>query len=375
MIGSMTKAEWLEKRRDYIGGSDAAAAVGESPFVSPFQLWQDKMGLLPDQPSEAKERGLLLEPLVIRLYERRFGRELEPGPWVVSKDKPFIAATTDALDHEINSAVQGKTSTCWKRNAWGDDGTADIPWYIYLQAQHEMFTIGAHRNQVVCLFADSDVFRALIHMLKVGMKLDDVAAFVEERQQAEGSRTEFVHYPIARDEKTIESLIAAEEHFWCEHVVKQIPPADILAPEKSEDEIEANPDQRKHLAAMRSAHEAVKTSEEAYAEAKELVRVDIGDKSGIYDPDLGRVTNKTGKPKQVLKLDQMLAWYEAKHPAIYKLAVENARVIVDESKLLAELKIALPLIYDAKVEEFTVEERGARIMRPYWKKNKKPKAS
>ena len=40
----MSRQEWLEVRRRGIGSSDAAAAVGISPYQSPLELWMIKTG-------------------------------------------------------------------------------------------------------------------------------------------------------------------------------------------------------------------------------------------------------------------------------------------------------------------------------------------
>ena len=44
MIQLDSRAAWLEHRRKYIGGSDAAAIIGESKFMSNVDLWEIKTG-------------------------------------------------------------------------------------------------------------------------------------------------------------------------------------------------------------------------------------------------------------------------------------------------------------------------------------------
>ena len=43
------RAEWLAWRRSGIGASDVAGILGISPWASPFTVWADKLGLLPDE--------------------------------------------------------------------------------------------------------------------------------------------------------------------------------------------------------------------------------------------------------------------------------------------------------------------------------------
>ena len=39
-----TRTDWLEKRKNYIGGSDASAVVGMNPYKSNVELWLEKTG-------------------------------------------------------------------------------------------------------------------------------------------------------------------------------------------------------------------------------------------------------------------------------------------------------------------------------------------
>lgn len=41
---NMSRDEWLIMRKQGIGSSDAAAAVGLNPYVSPLELWMVKTG-------------------------------------------------------------------------------------------------------------------------------------------------------------------------------------------------------------------------------------------------------------------------------------------------------------------------------------------
>ena len=43
----LTREEWLELRRNGIGGSDASVVMGKNPWRSIQQLWEDKTGKTP----------------------------------------------------------------------------------------------------------------------------------------------------------------------------------------------------------------------------------------------------------------------------------------------------------------------------------------
>ena len=55
---TLTHDEWLALRRTGIGGSDAGAIMGVSPYKGAFSVWADKMGKLPPlEDNEALRRG------------------------------------------------------------------------------------------------------------------------------------------------------------------------------------------------------------------------------------------------------------------------------------------------------------------------------
>ena len=73
----MTRQQWLEQRRKTIGGSDAAAIVGLSKYASPFSVWAEKTGRLPEkEDSEAMRQGRDLEDYVARRWMESTGEKV-----------------------------------------------------------------------------------------------------------------------------------------------------------------------------------------------------------------------------------------------------------------------------------------------------------
>src|ERR1700751_3742203 len=75
---SLSREDWLSVRKNGIGGSDAAAAVGLSPYLSPLELWLIKTGrdanLPRPDPQDTTEPvywGALLEPIVAASYTKQ----------------------------------------------------------------------------------------------------------------------------------------------------------------------------------------------------------------------------------------------------------------------------------------------------------------
>ena len=76
-MDQLTHEEWLAERRKSIGGSDAAAIVGMNHYVTPYALWADKTGRLPDQPdNEAMRQGRDLEQYVADRFTEATGKRV-----------------------------------------------------------------------------------------------------------------------------------------------------------------------------------------------------------------------------------------------------------------------------------------------------------
>ena len=90
-----TRDEWLEARRNSVGGSDAAAIVtGKS-----LDVYSDKLGLKEDEDRPVFERGRLLEPVVADKWSEQAGCEVEDYGLHLfrSTEKPFQHYSADRI--------------------------------------------------------------------------------------------------------------------------------------------------------------------------------------------------------------------------------------------------------------------------------------
>ena len=61
----MSREEWLESRRNGIGGSDASAILGVNPYSSPLKVYMDKICKgVEEEENEAMRQGTDLEQYV-----------------------------------------------------------------------------------------------------------------------------------------------------------------------------------------------------------------------------------------------------------------------------------------------------------------------
>jgi putative phage-type endonuclease len=192
---SLSREDWLEVRKNGIGGSDAAAAVGLNPYMSPLELWLIKTGrdagLAKPDPHDTSEPvywGSLLEPIVAAAYTQQTGRRVRKVNAVLQHPTiPFMLAN---LDREIVGVpgvqiLECKTAGEFGARLWRDG----VPEYVQLQVQHQLAVTGKQAADVAVLLC--------------GQALE-------------------VHR-VARDDGLIARLIQLEAQFW-EYVTSDTPP-------------------------------------------------------------------------------------------------------------------------------------------------------
>lgn len=163
-----TREEWLAERGTGIGGSEAAAVCGQSPWQTPLDVYMSKVGYLDgvgrgaDDETPDMRRGTLLEPVVLQLYTDETGTVVrKPDKALVSREYPFMRANLDgiAVGHPI--AIEAKTAR-YKvppgggdlAKRWGDPWTAEIPLVYLFQCQHNMVVSDLEVCHVPVLFGD-----------------------------------------------------------------------------------------------------------------------------------------------------------------------------------------------------------------------------
>lgn len=93
--------EWLENRKNYIGASDSVTLMGFYKWNTPFQLWQEKLGIKTiDSSSYATEYGKLMEDPARKAYEKFTGNIIDPNQdkWTIyHSTKKFMFANLDGI--------------------------------------------------------------------------------------------------------------------------------------------------------------------------------------------------------------------------------------------------------------------------------------
>ena len=141
---------WHVLRKKKIGSSDAPIIMGVSPWKTPLELWEEKIGLRKNvYQTFAMQRGNELEPIALDLYNQTEERECKPAI-LFHKEYDFMMASLDGYDGEtiVEIKCPGK-----KDHASAAEGR--IPDKYYPQLQHQMMVAGVDRMDYFSYHEDS----------------------------------------------------------------------------------------------------------------------------------------------------------------------------------------------------------------------------
>lgn len=184
------RAEWLEIRRGYIGGSDAGAVAGCNPYVGPYGVWLDKTGgaMGNDGGSIVTEVGSYLEQFVADKFTETTGKKVQKVNFVlVNEQYPWACADIDRRIVGEDAILECKTTNSFGNAKLIRSGEYPMTWYC--QMMHYLAVTGAKKAYLAVLIASRD----------------------------------FQIFELERDEAEIESLMNMEWKFW-EHVKDGTPP-------------------------------------------------------------------------------------------------------------------------------------------------------
>ena len=133
-------AEWHEHRRTHRNGSETPAVLGVSPWMTPYQLWQIKLGLVEPEVTPAMLHGTQLEPQARAAYEALTGHVMQPLVLVDGEFSASLDGLTLSGDRvlEIKCPFKRRESSLWKAVAEGR-----LPEHYQWQVQHQLMVTKA----------------------------------------------------------------------------------------------------------------------------------------------------------------------------------------------------------------------------------------
>lgn len=235
----MSREEWLEMRKQFIGGSEAAAILGRSPYTSKYDIYLQKTGEAePIEQNDAMHFGTILEDIVAKEFQARTGKRVRRRNAILTHpDHSFMGAN---LDREIvgeKAILECKTASEYKVGEWEND---QVPEQYYFQVMHYLAVTGYEKAYIAALVGGN----------------------------------KFYIREIERNDLAIDIMIDEERNFWENHVVPRIPPEvdgktdlDQMYPEAVNNQIELPQDTVKLI----EQYNQLQEKEKEIKEQKDLV--------------------------------------------------------------------------------------------------------
>lgn len=203
-----TRAEWEEARRiTGIGSSDAPVILGMSRYKTPFQLYSEKLGLVPSNREETEQLrwGNILEEPIAQRYSEETHRSVRnpkphPGAFVIerSREVEFMIAQIDRYTIRLATPEEQAAAIV-------AGGTMPINEEGVLEIKNAHFFMAEDWLEMQEPPAEFQI--QLQHQLAVtGLKWGSIACLI--------GGVKFVWKDLARDDEFIDLLITKEREFW-----------------------------------------------------------------------------------------------------------------------------------------------------------------
>jgi len=300
----LPREDWLAVRKQGIGSSDAAAAVGLNPYKSQLELWLEKTGrdsslpkLDPNDEESPAYWGNILEPIVATHYTQRSGHRVRRINAVLQHPDPKLPWMLANIDREVIGTddvqiLECKTAGINGARLWKEG----VPEYVQLQVMHQLAVTGKQAADVAVLLG--------------GQHLE-------------------IHR-IERDESMIARLIDLERLFWDYVISDTPPPADgtdsaeaalrCLYPEDNGLTLDFS--QHTELATtyleLKSVRQSIAQQEEREAQLKQVLQQAMGAATRAEFTE-GYISWRKAKDSIGLDVEQMLKdkpYLQARYPKI-----------------------------------------------------------
>ena len=280
---TMTHGEWLARREQSIGASEAGAVIGINPWKTPTDVWLEKIGHAdPIEDNLNMRLGRDLEPVIKRLFMEESGLDVRNDNKIrIDDEYDFLTTNLDGMVVGEKVPVEYKTMGKW-------DG--EIPDYYFAQLQHQMMVSNAD------------------HIYFVVLVLGFTKQLVVEKYK--------------RDEEFIAKMREELVYFWEHYVKKGVPPPPtsiedckkIYNEVDPESILDANKSVRDILASMDALRLVKQNADKEYKTLQIEVMDAMRDREYIEYNGIPLASWRQAKESQKFSAKD----FKADHPELYK---------------------------------------------------------
>jgi putative phage-type endonuclease len=134
-------AEWYELRKTKIGASDSPIIMGVSPWKTPYQLWQEKLGLIPENDNPYLNQFIEKEKIARAKFIEITGIFVYPEV-CFSDTHDFMMASLDGISIDRETILEIK---CPGKKDHAIALSGKVPKKYYPQLQHQMIVCDLHK--------------------------------------------------------------------------------------------------------------------------------------------------------------------------------------------------------------------------------------
>ena len=162
----MNKFEWRKRRKEGIGGSDAAGVLGLNPYKSSISVYMDKIDEVQvgnsyeDEVSYRMELGNKLKNFVANEFMLKTNKKVRNVNGILRNDKyPFALANIDRAIIGEKAFLECKVTNSYSKKLW----QKEVPIYYQVQCYHYMAVTGATHCYIAVLIGNEDL---VIHKIE-----------------------------------------------------------------------------------------------------------------------------------------------------------------------------------------------------------------
>ena len=285
--------EQIEQRKQGIGASEAAQALGLSQWGTAYELWLDKRGEGEErEASDEMSMGHLMEPVIAKLYEAEHEVTLLPvTDTFAHPEYAWMMATPDFKVANAPVVVECKNINAFRRREFGAEGGDEIPMDILVQCL----------SQLAVLNPVHQVERVDVGVLVGG--------------------NEFLEYTVHYDEAAVARLVSRLAEFWQRVQSGQPPAPQSLADVRRMFQrdagriVEATPQVAQWVEQLRQVKDSIKKLEEHEEHLLLGIQTHMAEGATLVMPDgsIGATWRST-KPSRRLDMEKLKGDY----PDIYE---------------------------------------------------------
>jgi putative phage-type endonuclease len=150
------RVAWLAARGEGISASEIAAALGISPWDSPFSLyWRKRLGGDVEESPQMEWGTRLEDAIAAKFADAHPEMQILPGGLYRHPRFDWMLATPDRLIVTADGAEVLECKTAGSDDEWGEEDTDGVPDYYRAQVMQQLDVMGLQRARIALLIRGS----------------------------------------------------------------------------------------------------------------------------------------------------------------------------------------------------------------------------